>query len=73
MRLTAETVSKVNEEYRLTRISRELRLNVGTDGCWSDSVYSRNWQVCRLEELSDMIDELTALRETIETVTGVRC
>lgn len=74
MTLKGETVTKINAEYTaytFTPSSKKLQLNVGSDGYWSDSIYSDNWQVCKLEDLSTMIEELKALRKAIENITGV--
>lgn len=71
MTLKGETVTKINREYANAPTIKDMNLNVGNDGSWSDSVYSKNWQVCKLVELSAMIRELTELKETIENTIGV--
>lgn len=71
MTLKGETVTKVNEEFRSNILVEQMLLNVGHDESWSDSVYSRNWQVCKIEEITDMIRELTIMKEAIESITGV--
>lgn len=38
---------------------------------YGDSIYANNWQVCRLEELDDMITALKKMQEIIKTETGV--
>lgn len=71
MTLKGETVTKINAEYMRTLSSKKMQLNVGFDDNWSDSVYTNNWKVCKIEELSAMIKELTELKETIENTIGV--
>lgn len=71
MTLKGETVTSINAEYTKTLYSNKVKLNVGRDGSWSDSVYTDNWQVCKLEDISAMIEELTVMRDVIENITGV--
>ena len=72
MTLKGETVTKVNEEYKKNVHNREcLGLNVGNDDYWSDMVFDRTWAVCKIDEITSMIRELTVLKETIESITGV--
>lgn len=33
-------------------------------------IYKINWSICKLEELTQMIEELTILKQSIEEVTG---
>lgn len=75
MTLKGETVTKVNKEYgkNVLRhcVMERLQLNVGHDESWSDSVYDRNWKVCKIDEITDMIRELSIIKEAIENITGV--
>lgn len=71
MTLTAEKATEINRAYLNGHGARRMRLNVGTDGHWSDRIYAGNWQVCKLEELSDLIEELNDLKQVITEQTGV--
>ena len=71
MTLTAEKVTEINRAYLNGCGARRMRLSVGTDGHCSDRIYGGNWQVCKLEELSDLIEELVDLKQVITEQTGV--
>ena len=70
MMLSKDGVARVTEEYKNIILVERLSLNVGNPGYGSDSVYNGNWQVCRLDELSAMITELTIMKEAIKKCTG---
>jgi hypothetical protein len=71
MKLSGDGVTRVNKEYKSTVLVEDLNLNVGSNGYWSNSIYNGNWMVCRIDEISAMIKELTAMKEAIENTTGV--
>lgn len=69
MTMTNDKIREVNEQYNGNfRNKLDLKLNDGLDGT---IVVKNNWQVCKLEELSTMIEELTNLRTAIVNETGV--
>lgn len=71
MTLNGKKVTEVNATYKEQITRNRLDLNVGHDDFWSDSIYKGNWQVCRIEEIGDLIKELTIMKETLEEVVGI--
>lgn len=75
MTIKGEKVTEINAAYKdkflFTTRKSALDLNVGHDDFWSDSIYKGNWQVCRIDEISDLIQELTLMKETIEDTMGI--
>lgn len=71
MTLKGETVTKVNEEYKSNIKYEQLQLNAGGNDYWSENIYNGGWFICKIEDISKMIAELTVLKEAIENITGV--
>ena len=46
----------------------KLRVENGINGA---TVYAGNWQICKVDELVDMLMELNILRDVIENKTGI--
>lgn len=74
MFITEEKATAINNKYDCKKYDNKLYMSVG-----SDSVFRANsknatthYQVCKLEDLSQMISELQAIRHAIEEETGVR-
>lgn len=69
-----ETLEKINEKKSeiISNLTsrRELRLNV-QNSLGGVTIFKDNWAICDLEELSQMIEELTVVREAIAEVTGI--
>lgn len=69
MTMTNDKIKEINEQYNGNFKNKlDLKLNDGLDGT---IVVKNNWQVCKLEELSTMIEELTDLRTAIANETGI--
>ena len=73
MRMNDETIKKINEAYKHSTFNYQATQKLKVDTSLGDtSIYKDNWEICRLGDLSNMIEELTKLRDTIEETTGVR-
>lgn len=70
MRMNAETIKKVNESYKENTFSKSIDLKVDSS-LNGVTIYNKNWAICNIEELSDMIEELTKMRDVIADVTGM--
>lgn len=72
MTMNGKIIEAINEAYKdKTQNTDEFKLNV-TNSLKGISVFRDNWEICSLSDLSTMIEELTQLRDTIETETGIK-
>jgi len=71
MTMNEKTIEAINEAYEnKTQNADKLKLNVRSG---LDTIVCKgNWEICSLSDLSTMIEELTQLRDTIETEIGIR-
>ena len=78
MNLTEKKANEINEEFLAIRRAKtvteeqaigihKLRIDHGFD----TSIYANHWQICRLENLNSMIEELTDMKKAIEEATGI--
>lgn len=79
MNLTSKKCEEINEEYLAIRRTRGWSADngVGTHklnihDSIDCSIFAGNWQICRLENLNSIIEELTDMKQAIENVTGIR-
>lgn len=73
MRMNDETIKKINETYKNNTFNYQATQKLKVDTSLGDtSIYKDNWEICRLGDLSNIIEELTKLRDTIEETTGIR-
>lgn len=73
MRLNEKAINDVNETYENTkRAASRLDLRVA-ESLGGTSIFMGNWQICQIKDLTFMINELSDLREAIETATGLVC
>lgn len=73
MRMNDETNKKINEVYQSNTFNYQATQKLKVDTSLGDtSIYKDNWEICRLGDLSNMIEELTKIRDTIEEVTGIK-
>lgn len=67
---TIEKVNKIYNEKKACRFTELLNLRVD-DLLGSTSIINNNWEVVKLEDLANMIESLTAMKEAIEEATGI--
>lgn len=70
MRFNEELINAVNENYQSAKPFDPLGLYID-NSLDSVKIYTNNWQVCRLEELEDMIKGLKQIRASLNEVTGI--
>ena len=76
MRLTEKKMDAINEAYTNIRTNKETyvpdthRLNI-REGFHGATIFADNWQICKVEELTEMIAQLTAFKQAIEDETGI--
>lgn len=68
MNMNQETIDKINEVYKAKRYDLNLRIDNSLKGV---SIFNDNWAITTLDELTNMINELTMLRDSVATVTGI--
>lgn len=68
MRITEEKIAEIN---RINEAAGSNRLKVYCS-LGGSAIYDGNWQICKVTELSKMIDELIKMRDVIENETGIR-
>ena len=74
MRINDEMAKTINEEYKKIKWHDDLDLRIGVCGENISKYHGSNgWEVCKLEELSKMIDALQKMKQAIETATGFVC
>lgn len=74
MRINDEFAKKIDEEYANKKERWNLTLKIGLSGEGISKVSgSQGWEVCKIEELSDMIESLTLMKKAIEEVSGIQC
>lgn len=77
MRFTDETINRINEVLDSKKkdnpiASHHIDIGVKLDSSFGGtSAYKGNWQLCEVEEISRMIEELTMLKEAITEISGV--
>lgn len=72
MTMNKETIKKINEVYGLyntTSAIHDLRIETSFDEI---SILNKNWEIDKLNNLSNLIEDLTKLRDIIEEETGIR-
>lgn len=76
MRIAEEKIEVINNWMNAKksgvglREEDSLRINL-CDSAFRATIFKDNWAVCRVEELSQMIRELTMMKEAIEEQTGL--
>ena len=65
MRMTDETIKEINAAVEGCDLNVQNSLG-GT------SIYNKDWEICKLQNLTEMIDNLTKMRDYIESCTGIR-
>jgi len=70
MRMDETKMNEINEQYK-GNFRSKLNLKV-SDGLFESIIVKNNWEICKLDELSTMIEELINLRTTIEKETGIK-
>lgn len=73
MRITGKKTEEINKEYRdLQAVSKKRAFCFGlvfTEGrIESNTTLS---SICRIEDLDDLIEELTMMKQAIENTTGI--
>lgn len=76
MKINNTTIETINKNFVNTLYSRHIpdsrKSNLRLDEILSGtSVVKGNWEICKLEEINDTINQLTLLKEEIEKVTGL--
>ena len=76
MKINNTTIETINKNFVNTLFSRPIpdsrKSNLRLDEVLSGtSVLKGNWEICKLEDLNDTINQLTLLKEEIEKVTGL--
>ena len=72
MKMNEEKIEAINKSYKATVHNQdEFKLNI-LSSLKGTSVFRGNWEICSLSDLSTMIEELTQLRDVIETETGIK-
>lgn len=62
---------KMNEEA-MDRINKESNSSLFVESSLKGvSVFKNGWEICELKDLSNMIDELSELRDAIAKETGL--
>lgn len=71
MKITDAKVEAINNRInQLKKFEDGLGINIDTT-CGKTSIYKKNWGICDLEELSQMIKELNLLKQAVEEETGL--
>lgn len=71
MKMTKEMISKINEEFTKDSFYNsdiDLKLISDFSGI---GIYRTNWNICKLNDLSNLIEQLTILKDTIQNETGI--
>ena len=77
MRFTEQTIENINnaltEKKKNNRLcNNELGIGVNLSSSINGaSAFINNWQICEVDKLNRMIEELTMLKEAIEEETGL--
>ena len=77
MRFTEEKINAINEALLKKKKAKPISHNVIGIGVHINNsicntfAFSNNWQICDIEDISRMIEELTMLKEAIEEETGI--
>jgi hypothetical protein len=65
---TKKTSELINGKHRTENYWQTLNLNVDANYYGKLAVYAGNWYICNADDIDEMIAELTAIKEAIETV-----
>lgn len=74
MKFTKEAMETININYQDNIYSKPVKkeLDLKLDDCLNGStILKNNWAICTVDEISDMINQLTVMKEQIERTTGV--
>ena len=74
MKFNKEAMENININYRDNIYSKPVNqdLNLSISDCINGStIFRGNWALCTVDELSDLINQLTVMKEQIEKTTGV--
>ena len=77
MKFNEKTVNEINDtlvdKKRENPVSRNV-LGIGVNlrnSIDGSGAYLNNWQICKIDDLARIIEELTMLKEAIEEETGL--
>ena len=76
MRINEKKITAINKAYEEMRgtsktyIPNTHQLRV-SDSLGGAGIFARNWHICDVDKLEDMITELTAIKKAIEEETGI--
>lgn len=68
MNATKQMTELINGKHMTENYWQKLNLNVDAGYYGKLAVYAGNWYICNADDIDEMIAELTAIKETIETV-----
>ena len=71
VRINEEKMDEIQDLYRSKVFTNHLNLRM-VDGLGGTQVATGNWCIAKVQDLSELIRELTIMKESIEEVTGVR-
>ncbi len=73
MEMNKEKIEAINKSYKATVNNHdEFKLSILNSSLKGTLIFKGNWEICGLSDLSTMIEELTQLRDIIETETGIK-
>ena len=68
LNVTAQMTELINGKHRTENYWQKLNLNVDSTYFGKLAVFAGNWYICNADDIDEMIEELTAIKATIETV-----
>ena len=68
LKATKQMTELINGKHRIENYWQKLNLNVDRTYFGKLGVFAGNWYICKADDIDEMIAELTAIKETIETV-----
>lgn len=74
MKFTEKALEQIDMAYTANRRESAWECGLGINvrnGISGAKVYVNNWEVCPLEDLEQMIEELAIMRDTIKETIGI--
>lgn len=66
-----ENINRIYNEKGNCRFNKMLDLSIVDGSIGGTTIVNKNWSICELTELDNMIKSLTMMKEAIEEATGI--
>ena len=74
MKFTEQLIGRIERNADNKKKKSRYRVGLGLNvqnSIGGATIFANNWGICEIEELQQMIDELTIMKQAIEEETGI--